>query len=230
MLEFYTKTQKGNLLPRHRQFQPWLQEHHRESQGLYYFFYFAWNWETLEQNLCWARLHINSQMFVQVMLQTFARRQDYENIVLPKIHEIQPKRFLNNRQSWIIRKFNYDLWNQTTSQNLTTQFRQLKRNQLESLEMEVLRNSPSLMEMWDSCKVMLYEDVETTKYFEADIGLKTHWYYLNLAVNVFDLNEHLSSSDLRDYWFWSLQRLLGRFNLELDTVEKKEKETPDFLA
>ncbi|XP_065361522.1 larval serum protein 1 gamma chain [Calliphora vicina] len=81
-----------------------------ELKGLYYFLYNAQNFETLRQNICWARTHVQAQMFVFALTQSLMKREDFKDLNLPKIYEIWPQHFFADKYTRNLQHFNYVQW------------------------------------------------------------------------------------------------------------------------
>ncbi|XP_037815722.1 larval serum protein 1 gamma chain [Lucilia sericata] len=110
MEKFIMKANASTLLPRNDIFYLTDKTHLEELKGLYYFLYNAKDFETLRQNICWARLQVQPQMFVYALTQTLMKREDFKGLILPKIYEIWPQHFLSDKYIHKLKHFNYVQW------------------------------------------------------------------------------------------------------------------------
>ncbi|KAM7356756.1 larval serum protein 1 gamma chain isoform 2-T2 [Cochliomyia hominivorax] len=110
MEKFALKANHSNLLPLNGIFYLTDKDQLEELKGLYYFLYNAQDFETLRQNICWARVHVQPQMFVFVLTQTLMKREDFKDLNIPKIYEIWPQHFFNDKYIKNLQHFNYVQW------------------------------------------------------------------------------------------------------------------------
>ncbi|XP_046807186.1 larval serum protein 1 gamma chain [Lucilia cuprina] len=126
MEKFVVKANASTLLPINDIFYLTDKTHLEELKGLYYFLYNAKDFETLRQNICWARLQVQPQIFVYALTQTLIKREDFKGLILPKIYEIWPQHFFADKYIRNLKHFNYVQWsrsemladlNETTNNN-----------------------------------------------------------------------------------------------------------------
>ncbi|XP_075149870.1 arylphorin subunit C223-like [Haematobia irritans] len=110
MKNYYKAYKHGVTLPKGEFFGALVDSHFYQLYGLMDFFYFAKNWEILQRNICWARLHANEGLFVHALTLTLMHRPDLEGFVLPMIYEIFPQYFFNSKLIYQAEKFEYDNW------------------------------------------------------------------------------------------------------------------------
>lgn len=67
----------------------------RQMIGLYLIFRRSRDWDTLQRNLLYARDNVNGVLLVNSMLLAIRDRDDTQNLVMPGIHEILPRLYLD---------------------------------------------------------------------------------------------------------------------------------------
>lgn len=110
MEKFYLKSKTKSLLAINTNFYLADSRQLEELKGLYYFLYNAQDFETLRQNICWARTNVNPQMFIFALTQTLMKREDFKDLNLPKIYEIWPQHFFNKKYIRKLQNFDYSQW------------------------------------------------------------------------------------------------------------------------
>lgn len=110
MEKYMLKANNSSLLPSNEIFYLMDRDQSMELKGLYFFLFNAKDFETLRQNICWARLHVQSQMFIFALTQTLVKREDFKDLNLPKIYEIWPQHFFADKYIRNLRHFNYVQW------------------------------------------------------------------------------------------------------------------------
>ncbi|XP_054730398.1 larval serum protein 1 beta chain-like [Anastrepha obliqua] len=97
MQRFVKAVRHQRLLPRSDFFSALVRTHHAQALGLFKLFYYAKDWQTFEQNVCWARANINAGMFVYALNLAVTQRVDCVQFSLPQIYEILPQHFFNSQ-------------------------------------------------------------------------------------------------------------------------------------
>ncbi|XP_037951371.1 larval serum protein 1 beta chain-like [Teleopsis dalmanni] len=110
MILLYKEYCSKKLLSRDSFFSPLLTEHFEQALGIFYFLYNARDWDTMQTNICWARINLNPGMFVYAITQALQKRGDFYGLILPKIYEIMPQHFLNQETIHRAEKFDYASW------------------------------------------------------------------------------------------------------------------------
>lgn len=110
MENYALKVNSSTLLPSNENFILTDPKQLEELKGLYYFLYNAKDFLTLRQNICWARIHVQPQMFIYALTQNLMKREDFKDLNLPKIYEIWPQHFFNDKDIRTIKHFNYAQW------------------------------------------------------------------------------------------------------------------------
>ncbi|XP_039966091.1 fat-body protein 1 [Bactrocera tryoni] len=108
----------------------------RQMIGLYRVFVRSRDWDTLQRNLLYARVHVNGVLLVNSLLLAIRDRNDTQNLVVPGIHEILPKLYLD---ADILRRAKEINFNQLSSSS--TYSRQTKRPRI----LEIIR----LNKLWN---------------------------------------------------------------------------------
>ncbi|XP_017487461.1 PREDICTED: larval serum protein 1 beta chain-like [Rhagoletis zephyria] len=84
--------------------------YHKQAYALFNYFYYAKDWETFQQNVAWARIHVNEGMFVYALTLAVIHRDDFQGLILPTIYEIFPQYFFNSKFIYAAEKFDYNTW------------------------------------------------------------------------------------------------------------------------
>uniref|UniRef100_A0A0A1WW25 Fat-body protein 1 n=3 Tax=Zeugodacus cucurbitae TaxID=28588 RepID=A0A0A1WW25_ZEUCU len=84
-----------DLLAKHELYSLADDEHMRQMIGLYRLLVRSRDWDTLQRNLLYARVHVNGVLLVNSMLLAIRDRDDTQNLVMPGIHEILPALYLD---------------------------------------------------------------------------------------------------------------------------------------
>ncbi|XP_055855263.1 larval serum protein 1 beta chain-like [Episyrphus balteatus] len=111
MKMFYETYKMGGLLPKDEFFSVVNKYHIQQAQGLFHFFFQAKDWETLIDNIVWARINCNQGMFVYALNLAVIHRPDMKGIILPSIYEIFPQMFFNSKLIMQAEKFDWEQWN-----------------------------------------------------------------------------------------------------------------------
>ncbi|XP_036325815.1 larval serum protein 1 beta chain-like [Rhagoletis pomonella] len=114
MERFYESYKMGALLPRGEFFGAMVHTHHKQAYALFNYFYYAKDWETFQQNVAWARIHVNEGMFVYALTLAVIHRDDFQGLILPTIYEIFPQYFFNSKFIYAAEKFDYNTWSKYT--------------------------------------------------------------------------------------------------------------------
>ncbi|XP_061397183.1 larval serum protein 1 beta chain-like [Musca vetustissima] len=179
MEKFWESFKLGTILPRGEFFGALVATHHQQAWGLFNFFYFAKDWETFRQNVCWARMHINEGMFVYALSMAVIHREDFNGLVLPAIYEIFPQHFFNSDLIHKAEKFDYNVWKKLTM-----------------YEHEYKEHFGGMQMMYNHS---YYHDNEYMKVWQwwKQMGLKkNHWY----AEENFMLRENIKEFNQDDKW------------------------------
>ncbi|XP_067612753.1 larval serum protein 1 beta chain-like [Eurosta solidaginis] len=110
MEKFYESYKMGALLPQGEYFGALVKSHYKQAYGLFSFFYYAKDWATFQQNVAWARIHVNEGMFVHALTLAVIHRDDFQGLMLPYIYEIFPQQFFNGAFIYNAEKFDYNTW------------------------------------------------------------------------------------------------------------------------
>ncbi|XP_055907157.1 larval serum protein 1 beta chain-like [Eupeodes corollae] len=111
MKMFYENYKMGELLAQDDFFSVVNKHHIKQATGLFHFFLNAKDWETLVDNIVWARMNCNQGMFVFALNMAVIHRADLAGIMLPTIYEIFPQMFFNGKLIMQAEKFDWELWN-----------------------------------------------------------------------------------------------------------------------
>ncbi|XP_055855823.1 larval serum protein 1 beta chain-like [Episyrphus balteatus] len=111
MIQFYDLYKVGGLLPKGEYFSAVQKYHALQALGLFNYFYYAKDYETLVQNIAWARLNVNEGMFVYALTLAVIHRPDMKGLILPSIYEIFPQMTLNAKSVYQAEKFDSDVYN-----------------------------------------------------------------------------------------------------------------------
>ncbi|XP_055855623.1 larval serum protein 1 beta chain-like [Episyrphus balteatus] len=111
MIQFYDAYKVGGLLPKGEYFSAVQKYHALQALGLFNYFYYAKDYETLVQNIAWARLNVNEGMFVYALTLAVIHRPDMKGLILPSIFEIFPQMTLNAKSIYQAEKFDSDVYN-----------------------------------------------------------------------------------------------------------------------
>lgn len=82
----------------------------KEVSGLFKFFYYAKDFETLQHNILWARQYINENVFVYALQLFVYHHDDYSYVVLPALYEIFPQYFYNGKFIYTTKGFNLEAY------------------------------------------------------------------------------------------------------------------------
>ncbi|XP_017139268.1 larval serum protein 1 gamma chain [Drosophila miranda] len=218
MADFYEAFSRGRLVPREVYYNALYPEHHRQSLGLYYFFYHTRDWITLWQNICWARVHVNPGLFVQALTQVLLKREDYQALVMPKIYELWPESYHHAVTVRSAQNFNFANWirqqNTFTSQ-LQQEVQQILPQELQPIRLEGnLRSSTKWFEAMADVRILRLTEHQRgqnrIQHLTEDIGWQSYWYYINMGI----AQTENGSLELQEWWYSQLGQLLARYKLE----------------
>lgn len=109
MMQFFESYKNNGLLPKGEFFSAVHKVHSQQALGLFKFFYYAKDNQTLVQNIAWARMNCNEGMFVYALTLAVIHRPDTQGLILPTIQEIFPQMFLNAKSVYQAEKFDSDV-------------------------------------------------------------------------------------------------------------------------
>ncbi|XP_036325567.1 fat-body protein 1-like [Rhagoletis pomonella] len=121
MAEVIEMSRNKQLLGKQQIFTIAKDEHMRQMVGLYLLLVHSRDWATLQQNILHARIHVNGVLLVNSLLLAIRDRDDTQNLVVPGIHEILPKLYID--EDVISRAQGIDLSQLATSHELATGIR-----------------------------------------------------------------------------------------------------------
>ncbi|KAH8261287.1 hypothetical protein KR044_006557, partial [Drosophila immigrans] len=212
MEQFHQLLSSGRLLPRDVYYNPLQPEHFQQTLGLFDFFYNTREWSTLRQNICWARVHVNPGLFLYALMQTLMKRDDYRALIVPKIYELLPAPYHDERVLNTAISFNYANWwqHQEAGNAVEVEKRLLPLNLAGEL-----RNTSKWSEAMSEVQILSLKEskpVEGLSVLTEDPGWLGYWYYINMAVTLLD--DPLEMERLRDWCYWQLSQLIARYKLE----------------
>lgn len=195
MEQFALKANKSQLLPLDEIFYLTDENHLKELKGLYYFLYNAQDFETLRENICWARLHVQPQMFVYALTQTLMKREDFKDLNLPKIYEIWPQHFFSDKYIRNLQHFNYVQWSRADmfKEQLKTSNRTLKSGACkigqwwceENLDFQIYQEREHMI-----LPQNIYGDFRnTTKWLQALQDVTLYWLPVDFSREVAEIKE-----------------------------------------
>ncbi|GAB0094125.1 Larval serum protein 1 alpha chain [Sergentomyia squamirostris] len=192
--EFWMYYEYG-MLPFDDVFSVFSETHKKQVMSLFYFFYYAKDWDTFYKSMVWARFHVNEGMFVYALTTAVLHRKDLAGIVLPAPYEIYPYYFFNSEvittaqqykmQGFYGMKKYGDVYSVTIPSNYTGWYKHTNPEQKIS-------------------------------YFTEDIGLNSHYYYFHMDYPFWMGGKEFNLySDRRgEYYFYQYQQYLARYYLE----------------
>ncbi|XP_017111714.1 larval serum protein 1 alpha chain [Drosophila elegans] len=211
MAKFYKDFNLGKLLHRNVYYNPLYADHYEQTLGLYHFFYNTRDWYTLWQNICWARVHINPDVFVQALTQVLFKREDYQALILPKIYELWPETYHDDVTVSKARKFNFANWIRYEN---VSDIEEIHPQKMEPFNLEGdLRSSLEWFQAMADVNILRMKQPKKGKelyYLLEDIGWQSYWYNVNIGI-VFTEE---STSELQEWWYHQLGQLLARYKLE----------------
>ncbi|XP_017058833.1 larval serum protein 1 gamma chain [Drosophila ficusphila] len=212
MVKFFNAFNLGNLLPRKEYYNPLYADHYQQTLGLYHFFYNTRDWYTLWQNICWARVHINPGIFVHALTQVLFKREDYQALIMPKVYEIWPEIYHDEKTISKARKFNFANWIRFEN---ASDIREIipQRVEPQSL-MGDLRSSLEWFQAMSDVNILRIKQQKKRnkiQYLLEDIGWQSYWYNLNVGIVLSDDNSY----HLQEWWYYKLNQILARYKLEL---------------
>ncbi|XP_034481933.1 larval serum protein 1 alpha chain [Drosophila innubila] len=218
MIKFYQLLSTDRLLPRDVYYNPQQPEHYQETVGLFHFFYNTREWSTLRQNICWARVFVNPGLFLNALIQTLMKRDDYRALIVPRIYELLPAPYHSEQVLREASRFNYANWiwqNQEQGNDTGVQLVLPKRLLPDNLS-GGLRNTSKWSEAMSEVHILSLEERRQSKGLALlieDPGWLSYWYYINMGIA---LQEEPTETDrLRDWFYFQLSQLLARYKLEL---------------
>lgn len=97
LLEFMDLVQQGRLLHPYSIYDQLQEEMPQQLLGTYRFLSLAWDWETFQQNACYARIHLHPVLFVNALQLAMMDRSDTQDLQLPDMHEVLPQVYFDRR-------------------------------------------------------------------------------------------------------------------------------------
>ncbi|XP_017008584.2 larval serum protein 1 beta chain [Drosophila takahashii] len=212
MIEFYKAFNSGRLLHRNEYYNPLYADHYQQTLGLFHFFYNSRDWYTLWQNICWARVHLNPGVFVQALTQVIFKREDYQALVMPKVYELWPETYHDDKTLRKARNFNFANW--IKYENLSD-IKEIHPQKIEPLSLEGgLRNSIEWFQAMADVNILRMKQQKRENKLQhllEDIGWQSYWYNLNVGIA---LTEE-KSDELQEWCYYQLSQVLARYKLEL---------------
>ncbi|KAH8240143.1 hypothetical protein KR032_011638, partial [Drosophila birchii] len=217
MAWFYDAFHLGKLLPREASYNPLNADHYKQALGLYNFFYNTRDWYTLWQNICWARLYVNPDIFVQALTQVLLKREDYQALIMPKVYELWPESYHDAVTVSKARKFNFaNFWARPESER--DMIEEVHPQEMEPLSLEggPMRNSQEWLQAMADVNILRMKEKsqqsrKNLQHLLDDISWQSYWYYLNMGIV---LVEEKSKDQLQEWWYYQLSQILARFKLE----------------
>ncbi|XP_030372064.1 larval serum protein 1 alpha chain [Scaptodrosophila lebanonensis] len=217
MDDFFELKKSGRLLPRDIYYSLHEPQHWEETLGLYYLFYYAREWSTLRQNICWARVHTNPSLFVYALTQALQKREDYRVLIMPKIFELLPEPYHDQQFVRQVRNFNFANWSRQRVLNSSdTEVKEAWPKSVLPAGLRGIRNTTEWSLAMAETYVLWIAEKRTEQGLEVllgDIGWSAHWYYVNMGVMLTDKRPG-TDQQLREWWYGKLSQILARYKLE----------------
>ncbi|CAD7005954.1 unnamed protein product [Ceratitis capitata] len=221
MEQFYEAYKYGVLLPRGEFFGALVKTHYRQAYGLFNFFYYAKDWETFQQNVAWARIHVNEGMFVYALTLAVIHRDDFKGLMLPTIYEIFPQYFLNSKLIYAAEKFDYNTWSKYMQYEKELQNVYHKNSRYYGNDYFYMKDFKTyqwwrlmgLDEQWYAAEKSFplrensYEFVSDDKYVSFMKDINMFWHPVDYTRDIEDFNEHSVLSYFTEegwnaYWYY----------------------------
>ncbi|XP_033355374.1 hexamerin-like [Bombus vosnesenskii] len=194
--KFFWWYKQGMFLVRDAIFTPFNTEHMYEMRMLFELFYNAKDFQTFYKTACWARLHMNSDMFTTAFSVAVFYRSDCKYMRLPAIYEIYPNYFFD---SSVIQEAQYLKMSQGTGAGMG------------NIETYVVTAN------YSSSYMMPYMDDEyKLDYFMEDIGINAYYYYIRQIFPFWmSSSKYNMPKEIRGQFYYFIhQQLLARYFLE----------------
>ncbi|XP_004522412.1 larval serum protein 1 beta chain-like [Ceratitis capitata] len=217
MKAFYESHKQGALLPRGEFFGALVKSHHEQAHGLFNYFYFAKDLATCQQNIAWARIHVNEGMFVYALTLTVIHRDDFKGLMLPTIYEILPKSFFNSKLIHAAEKFDYITWSKYSQYERELDGFEQKSNKYLHDDYFYMKDFKTyqwwklmdLAEHWHAAE-WRFPLRENSKDLIADIeyasvmkNVQMFWHPVDYTRDIKDLNEHSALSYFTEDLGWN---------------------------
>uniref|UniRef100_A0A1B0BAQ6 Uncharacterized protein n=1 Tax=Glossina palpalis gambiensis TaxID=67801 RepID=A0A1B0BAQ6_9MUSC len=196
MQKFQQAQKAGALLPQGEFFGALVKTHNKQLIGLFNFFYFAKNFETFQNNVAWARVHVNEHMFIYALNLAVIHRQDLQGMILPSIYEIFPQYFFNNR---FMLRDNIQQYNQDPKY-----VEAMQDVQMFWMPVDYTRD------------IDIFNQESVLSYFTEDLDWNAYWYYYNLDYAFFlDGKTFGLNKDRRgENYLYTVRQILARYYQE----------------
>uniref|UniRef100_A0A1A9ZD54 Uncharacterized protein n=1 Tax=Glossina pallidipes TaxID=7398 RepID=A0A1A9ZD54_GLOPL len=196
MQKFQQAYKAGALLPQGEFFGALVKTHNKQLIGLFNFFYFAKNFETFQNNVAWARVHVNEHMFIYALNLAVIHRQDLQGMILPSIYEIFPQYFFNNR---FMLRDNIQQYNQDPKY-----VEAMQDVQMFWMPVDYTRD------------IDIFNQESVLSYFTEDLDWNAYWYYYNLDYAFFlDGKTFGLNKDRRgENYLYTVRQILARYYQE----------------
>uniref|UniRef100_A0A1A9UMY7 Uncharacterized protein n=1 Tax=Glossina austeni TaxID=7395 RepID=A0A1A9UMY7_GLOAU len=196
MQKFQQAHKAGALLPQGEFFGALVKTHNKQLIGLFNFFYFAKNFETFQNNVAWARVHVNEHMFIYALNLAVIHRQDLQGMILPSIYEIFPQYFFNNR---FMLRDNIQQYNQDPKY-----VEAMQDVQMFWMPVDYTRD------------IDIFNQESVLSYFTEDLDWNAYWYYYNLDYAFFlDGKTFGLNKDRRgENYLYTVRQILARYYQE----------------
>lgn len=200
--EFLTYFRHG-FLPYGHVFTPFNEKMREEAVALYHVFFYAKDFETFYKTACWARVHLNTELFTYVFEIAVLHRPDTKGFALPAPYEVYPSLFVN---SDVIVKM----------QGIKMQRYTIPERVGAILNIE---NNPDHFTIKANYSGWMTYDNEEQRlsYFTEDIGLNTYYWDFHTAMPFWMESEKsvaISKEHRGERYFSFYQQLLARYYME----------------
>ncbi|GAB0094124.1 hypothetical protein DMENIID0001_093520 [Sergentomyia squamirostris] len=193
--EFWMYYEMG-MLPLDEVFSVFSEMQRKQVMSLFYFFYYAKDWDTFYKSMVWARFHVNEGMFVYALTAAVLHRKDLAGIVMPAPYEIYPYYFFNSE--------------------VITMAQQYKMQGFYGMK----KYDNMFMVTIPSNYTGFYKHTnpeQKMSYFTEDIGLNSFYYYFNMDYPFWMGGKEVDMmmpERRGEYYFYQYQQLLARYYLE----------------
>ncbi|GAB0094123.1 hypothetical protein DMENIID0001_093510 [Sergentomyia squamirostris] len=193
--EFWMYYEMG-MLPLDEVFSVFSEMQRKQVMSLFYFFYYAKDWDTFYKSMVWARFHVNEGMFVYALTAAVLHRKDLAGIVMPAPYEIYPYYFFNSE---VI--------------TMAQQYKMQGFYGMKKYDNMYMVTIPSNYTGW-------YKHTnpeQKMSYFTEDIGLNSFYYYFNMDYPFWMGGKEVDMmmpERRGEYYLFQHQQFLARYYLE----------------
>ncbi|KAL4709022.1 hypothetical protein ACJJTC_005883 [Scirpophaga incertulas] len=172
-----------------------------QAKALYDMFFYAKDFETFYKTAAWARVHVNSEMFVYTFYVAMVNRVDTIKLVLPALYEISPEYYVNQE---IISKMFYG---------------KMRGEPFEEFpQYGITHEGNDYFYYANYSDYYTYGDEWKLAYFTEDVGMNSNYGYFHALLPFWESGDNIVGGVVKErrgeIYYHFYQQLLARYYLE----------------